>query len=323
MKLIAFVGYPLSGKSTAAKIARELDIPVVVMGDIVREEVKKRGLELTDENAGKIANELREKEGMDAIANRCIPRIREAAKKSGIVVVDGIRGIAEVDCFKRAFGDDFILIGVESSLEKRFERGKRRGREDDVSSLEELKLRDQREESWGLKEALERSDIVIENETDLETFKEKVEAILKEFSKLVEVEIRTKIYPTEDEEKVMQAVKNFFPDAEFKIVEKNGEKELIAKAKDISYFRDLLRKQRILDTARQEMLKNVFGNEITIFLNKQTATVSRVNFSDGDVVLSPLAVTFRLYGIDAQRFIDYLAPPTKDGKPIKEIELFE
>jgi predicted RNA binding protein with dsRBD fold (UPF0201 family)/cytidylate kinase len=321
MKLIAFVGYPLSGKSTAAEIAREIGIPVVVMGDIVREEVRNRNLELTDENAGRVANELREKEGMDAIARRCVPRIREVGKERGIVVVDGIRGIAEVERFKNEFGDDFILVGVESSLEKRFERGKTRRREDDASTLEELKLRDQREESWGLREALDRCDIVIENESDLESFREKVEAILKEFMRFVEVEVRTEIHPTEDDEKVKFAVKNFFPDAEFEIRTKDGVKELVARARDLGHFRDLLRRQRILDTARQELLKNALGNEITILLNKQTATVSRINFSDEDAVLSPLVVTFRLHGIDVQRFVDYLAPQTKAGKPVKEVEL--
>ncbi|HIC87630.1 MAG TPA: hypothetical protein EYP03_05445, partial [Aquificae bacterium] len=80
MRVIAFVGLPLSGKSTAAKVAEEMGIPVVCMGDMVREEAKRRGLALTDENLGKIANELRQKEGMDAIAKRCIPIIREKEK---------------------------------------------------------------------------------------------------------------------------------------------------------------------------------------------------------------------------------------------------
>ncbi len=321
MKLIAFVGYPLSGKSTASKIAKELGIPVVVMGDVIRNELRKRGLEISDENAGRIANELREREGMDAIAKRCIPIIREAGKDSGVVVVDGIRGIAEVERFRKEFGDDFILIGIESSTEKRLERAKVRGREDDVSTLDELKERDKREESWGLKEALDASDLTIENESDVESFKEKVKAVLRESLRGVDIEITTKIYPTEDEERVISAIKNFFPDA---VIEIQRDGVLKAKAKDLNHFRDLLRRQRILDTARQEMLRNVSGNEITIFLNKQTATISRINFSDEDVILSPITVTFRIYGVDVQRFIDFLAPQTKAGKPIKEIDdLFE
>ena len=316
MKIIAFVGLPLSGKSTAAKVAEELGIPVVVMGDIVREEVRRRGLELTDENAGKIATELREKEGMDAIAKRCIPIIREKAKEKGIVVVDGIRGIAEVERFKKEFGDDFILINIESPIELRFERALKRKRDDDIKTIEELKKRDERELSWNMGEAMKVANFTIENASDIQTFVEKIRDLLNQLARQVEIEITTDVHPTEDEEKVIEAVRNVFPDAEIKI--EDG--KLVAVARDLSMLRDLLRKQRILDTARSELVRNRRGNEITVYLNKQTATVSRINFTDEDAILSPLKVTFRIYGVPVERFIDYLAPETRDGKPVKELE---
>jgi len=316
MKIIAFVGLPLSGKSTAAKVAEELGIPVVVMGDIVREEVRRRGLELTDENAGKIATELREKEGMDAIAKRCIPIIREKAKEKGIVVVDGIRGIAEVERFKKEFGDDFILINIESPIELRFERALKRKRDDDIKTIEELKKRDERELSWNMGEAMKVANFTIENTSDIQTFVDKIRDLLNQLARQVEIEITTDVHPTEDEEKVIEAVRNVFPDAEIKI--EDG--KLVAVARDLSMLRDLLRKQRILDTARSELVRNRRGNEITVYLNKQTATVSRINFTDEDAILSPLKVTFRIYGVPVERFIDYLAPETRDGKPVKELE---
>ncbi len=316
MKVIAFVGYPLSGKSTAAQVAREMGIPVVVMGDVVREEAAKRGLELTDENLGKVASELREKEGMDAIARRCIPKIREEARKSGIVVVDGIRGIAEIEKFKKAFGDDFILIAIESPLEVRFERAKMRKRSDDVEKLKDLEERDRREERWGMREAMEIADFTVENTGDYEDFVDKIRQILLKLTRNVEVEIETEVHPTESEEKVVKAIRNLFPDAEIMI--ENG--RLRGKARNIERFRELLRRQRILDTARGEFMKGRSGNEVTVYLNKQTATVSRINFCEPDAVLSPLKITFRLNNIPFQRFLDYIAPETRDGRPVKELE---
>ncbi|HDM60127.1 MAG TPA: flagellar hook-basal body complex protein FliE [Archaeoglobus veneficus] len=317
MKIIAFVGLPLSGKSTAANVAKEMSIPVVVMGDIVREEVKKRGLELTDENAGKVASELRQKEGMDAIARRCIPKIRKAAKDTGIVVIDGIRGIAEVERFRKEFGDDFILIHIDSPIELRLERALKRKRSDDISSIEELKQRDERELSWNMGKAIEAADFTIENTSSFEEFVEKIRDLLQKFAKQIEVEIETDVHPTEDEEKVIQAVKNLFPNVDVKI--EDG--KLYAITYDLSKFRELLRRQRILDTVRSELLKKRRGNEATVYLNKQTAVVSRINFADEDAILSPLRVTFKVYGIPFERFVDWLAPETRDGKPVKEIEL--
>jgi len=317
MKIIAFVGLPLSGKSTAANVAKEMSIPVVVMGDIVREEVKKRGLELTDENAGKVASELRQKEGMDAIARRCIPKIRKAAKDTGIVVIDGIRGIAEVERFRKEFGEDFILIHIDSPIELRLERALKRKRSDDISSIEELKQRDERELSWNMGKAIEAADFTIENTSSFEEFVEKIRDLLQKFAKQIEVEIETDVHPTEDEEKVIQAVKNLFPNVDVKI--EDG--KLYAITYDLSKFRELLRRQRILDTVRSELLKKRRGNEATVYLNKQTAVVSRVNFADEDAILSPLRVTFKVYGIPFERFVDWLAPETRDGRPVKEIEL--
>ncbi|WP_457548997.1 AAA family ATPase [Archaeoglobus sp.] len=315
MRVIAFVGLPLSGKTTASKVAEEMGIPVVCMGDVVRDEAKKRNLPLTDEVLGKIANELREKEGMDAIAKRCIPLVREKGKDVGVVVVDGIRGIAEVETFKRAF-DDFILIGVEAPLEVRFQRALKRKRNDDVKSVEDLKERDKRELSWNLAKALEIADFTIENTSSLNEFREKVRDLLEQLAKKVEVEIETKVNPTEDVDKVVQAVKNIFPDAEITI---EGD-TLKAKAWDLRKFRDLLRRQRILDTARTELLKGKSSNETTVFLNKQTAHIGKINFTDENAILSPIRVTFKLYGVPFGKFLDYIAPPTKAGKPIREVD---
>ena len=316
MKLIAFIGFPLSGKSTATKVAEEMGIPVVVMGDVVRDEALKRGLELTDENLGKVAAELRKKEGMDAIARRCIPKIRELGKRSGIVVVDGIRGIAEVERFKKEFGDDFILIYIDSPRELRFKRALKRGRSDDIKTIEDLKKRDERELSWGMGEAIKIADFTVENTDDLESFKEKIRDILEQLTRYVEVNIETEIHPTEDERKVIEAVRNLFPNAEIKI--ENG--KLFAKTTDLSRFRELLRKQKILDTARTELVKGRQNGEIVVYLNKQTATVSRINFCDEKSILSPLKVTFKPYNIPFKKFLDYIAPQTKNGRPLEEVD---
>ena len=322
MKIIAFVGLPLSGKSTASSVAKELGIPVVVMGDVVREEVRRRGLELTDENAGKIANELREKEGMDAIAKRCVPKIREAGREKGVVVVDGVRGIAEVERFRKSFGDDFVLIAIESPIELRFERAKKRGREDDrgINTIEDLKKRDEREISWGVLEAMKSANLTVENISDIEDFRDKIRNVLKAFTRCAEVEVEIEVNPTEDIEKVKKAVENLFPGIELKFDEERG--ILRGKTENLERFRELLRMQRILDTARAELRRGWKGNESTVFLNKQAATVSRINFADEDVVLSPIVLTFRVYGVNFERFIDWIAPETRDGKPVREIDLW-
>ena len=103
---------PASGKTEAANVARALGIPVILMGDVVRAEIKARGLKITEEIVGKVANEIREREGMGAVALRCVPYIKNA--DSEVVVIDGIRGVSEAEVYREAFGDQFTLIAIHS-----------------------------------------------------------------------------------------------------------------------------------------------------------------------------------------------------------------
>lgn len=170
MRIIAFVGMPASGKSRAAQLARERGIPAIVMGDVVRTEAERCGLDQSDTKIGSVGDRLRAEEGMDAIAKRSVPSIRKLQKNADIVVIDGIRGLAEVDLFRKELGDDFMLIAIFAPIDIRLERISRRKRSDSVTDLDALKARDERELKWGLYEALESADHVIRNTGTLDEF---------------------------------------------------------------------------------------------------------------------------------------------------------
>ena len=175
MKVIGIVGMPASGKGEVSRIARDLGIPVVVMGDAIRERVRKAGLPATDANLGAMSGKLRSDLGMDAIARITIPAIE--AETAPVVLVDGIRGDYEVATFKEHF-PNFILIGIVSSFETRYRRLADRGRSDDSLTAGELRARDERELGWGLGRALAQADCRITNEGTLEEFAAEVRALL-------------------------------------------------------------------------------------------------------------------------------------------------
>ena len=176
MKVVGVVGYPASGKGEFSKIAGELGIPVVVMGDMIRRKVIANGLELTDENIGAAARNLRAELGMDAVA---IVTAEEIAKiNPNIVVIDGIRGDAEVTYFKSVFSD-FSLLAITADFETRLLRMKNRGRSDDTTTPETLRSRDEREESFGLARAVALADVRIENESSCEEFAARIRRYLE------------------------------------------------------------------------------------------------------------------------------------------------
>ena len=178
MKIIAFTGLPFSGKSEAVEIARNMNIPVIRMGDMIWEETKNRGLQLTDKNVGAVADTMRKQHGMDIWARRTLKKI-DKFKISHQIVIDGIRNIEEVETFKNGLGKDFLLIAVTVKDEIRYKRAMNRGRQDDSLDLDLIKKRDERELSWGLKDVIEHSDIKISNEGSLKDFKEKITEFLK------------------------------------------------------------------------------------------------------------------------------------------------
>ena len=180
MRIIAFVGMPASGKSEASRVAQRRGIPVIVMGDAVREEAESCGLDPSDVNIGGLADQLRAAEGMDAIAKRCVPAIRKLYGTTDTMVIDGIRGLSEVDRFRCEFGDDFMLIAIDTPIDTRLKRISGRKRSDAITSMESLKARDEREMRWGIGEAIASADHVIRNAGKLGRFRGKVNSLLSD-----------------------------------------------------------------------------------------------------------------------------------------------
>jgi dephospho-CoA kinase len=178
--IVAVAGMPGSGKSLVMNTGMQNGYAVVVMGDEVREEAKRRKLEPTPENIGNIMLELRRTEGEATIAKRCIPKIEEASKAK--VVVDGIRSISEVEEFRNHFGR-VTLVAVHSSPETRFQRLYNRQRSDDPKNCTIFHERDLRELGVGLGNAIAMAEYVIVNEESLGSAKNRAREVLREIER--------------------------------------------------------------------------------------------------------------------------------------------
>ncbi|MDS0476046.1 AAA family ATPase [Natrinema sp. 1APR25-10V2] len=180
MHVIGTVGLPGSGKGEAATVAREDGIPVVTMGDVVRQETADRGLDPAKDH-GTVAQALREENGPAAIAQRSLPMIEDRLENHETVLVDGLRSDVEVDVFEEEFGDAFTLVSIEAPFELRAERIDDRGRDaSEEDGGEGLAARDERERGFGMDDAMERADVVVENTDSLEAFRERIRSIIRE-----------------------------------------------------------------------------------------------------------------------------------------------
>jgi dephospho-CoA kinase len=174
--VVGLVGMPGAGKSLVVETAQQEGYAVVVMGDVIREETQKRGVELNPKNIGKVMLGLRKTGGNSVIAKKCIPKIMQ--EESSKVIVDGLRSLHEADAFKAHF-PKFSLVAIHASPETRFNRLYRRRRSDDPDGWELFHERDARELSVGLGNAIAMAEYLIINENNRDSTRAMVKETLR------------------------------------------------------------------------------------------------------------------------------------------------
>jgi len=117
------------------------------------------------------------------------------------------------------------------------------------------------------------------------------------------VRVETPSHPTENPEKVMTALRNLFPDLRIE----SAEGRIVGTTEHVDRLRELIRTQRIRDTARRQLLAGRRGNRTTVSLSKQAAFVGVVNFAAS----SPLGdIVVEIESDDLEAAIDYVAEST-------------
>lgn len=144
--IIAAVGKNASGKDYFLEfISKEFGVPMLSIGDVVRDLAEAEGLEKTRDNLHYISKKYMSEFGQDFFPKKLIEKIK--ALDEPIVLVSGIRPPSDVENFKAAFGDDFFLVGiVVESDRKRWERTVARGTARDHVTFEEFLELDKHEE---------------------------------------------------------------------------------------------------------------------------------------------------------------------------------
>lgn len=178
--VVGLAGMPGSGKSLVVDTARTLGYDIVVMGDVIRQETRKRGLELTPQNVGKVMLELRQEGGNYVIAQKCIPEIE--GQTSEKVLVDGLRSLDEANIFKEHF-IKFSLIAVHASPDTRFKRLSYRHRSDDPTEIAVFHERDMREVGVGLGNVIAMAEQMVVNDNSFEKVKAKAKESLMRIEK--------------------------------------------------------------------------------------------------------------------------------------------
>ena len=179
-RVLAVCGMPGSGKGEFAQVFMEAGIPVRSMGDMVREEVARRNLEVAPEVFGEVASDLRREFGEDVLAVRLTAAVDELLNTHSLVLIDGLRGTAEYNVFKSTWGERFQSVAIHTDKDIRFERMMARGRSED-GGIATFEARDEREKGWGLEDLIDDADVLVENNDDLVQFQNQIRTWLATF----------------------------------------------------------------------------------------------------------------------------------------------
>ena len=177
--IIGLTGRNGSGKGEAVRFLQYKSFYPYSLSDVIREEVRMRGMEITRERLIEVGTDLRTQGGTAILAERILEKI-EGDKN---YVIDSFRHPDEVKAFKAR--DDFSLIFVDATPEVRFQRVRDRGRERDATTVEEFLEVEGREvagEDWHGQqlEAVEKiADFTISNNGSLGILQDDISELLK------------------------------------------------------------------------------------------------------------------------------------------------
>jgi dephospho-CoA kinase len=180
MKVIGVIGLNGSGKDEVVKyLNRQYGVPLISIGDIVREIAAVQGIEPTRDNLDLITRKYFAQYGEGYFVKQVIEKIRQNHwPHAGI---SGIRSPADIEAVKKAFGNGFILINVYVSDPRvRYERVRQRGSQRDRISYPDYLRQDQESEKiFHLQAAAGLADYSLANDGTLETLHQEIDALVK------------------------------------------------------------------------------------------------------------------------------------------------
>ncbi|OGD19529.1 MAG: hypothetical protein A2Y69_05815 [Candidatus Aminicenantes bacterium RBG_13_59_9] len=169
--LVGLTGTNGAGKGEVAAYLMKKGYACASLSDEIRDELRRRGEEITRDSLIATGNDLRRKHGADVLARRVMKKVK------GRTVIDSIRNSREVAYLRRQ--KDFMLLAVEAPVELRYERVKRRGRLESAATLGEFMAKEKQEMAGGaagqqLRRCLDLADVTIVNDGTLQALHRKI-----------------------------------------------------------------------------------------------------------------------------------------------------
>lgn len=196
--IIGLTGMYCSGKDTVAEYLEKKGFTHFSLSDLIREELGRRGIEVTRDNLINVANELRTNFGHGVLGERALQKMKG---QPGDFVISSIRHPGEVRALKKH--GHFFLVEVRAPIKIRFARIKKRDREKDPKTLSELRAKEKLESQESgpgqqLTNVIKMANFVVMNNSTLKKLQGKTDRMLADLKKKA-AKMPVYVRPTWDE----------------------------------------------------------------------------------------------------------------------------
>ncbi len=178
--ILGFTGFIASGKGTAAEyLAEKYNAPSYRFSTMLRDILNRIYVESSRDNLIKTSEFIRETFGEDTMA---ITLGKDVEKdQSDIIVVDGIRRMADIEYLKKM--DGFILIHIDANPKIRYERLIKRSEntDDQTKTYEEFLKDHERSTEISIREVAEHAMEKIDNSGTFEELNKQIDNIIQKY----------------------------------------------------------------------------------------------------------------------------------------------
>ena len=183
---IGVTGTFCSGKDSFADYLIRKGYEHISLSDILRDELKKMGKEVTLQNLIDLGNEMRKNEGNNVLAKKAI----EKMDKEKNYVVTSIRNPLEVKELSNS--KNFVLVNIHAPVEIRFNRVINRGRrESEPATIEEFKIIEEKqlnsddESNQKIQDCIDMAKFTIVNDSNIEEFHRRIDEEMQKIKDIV------------------------------------------------------------------------------------------------------------------------------------------
>ncbi len=175
--VIGLTGPKLSGKGTTSEFLQQhCNAKAFSMSGVLVDIANRLHIECSRKNLIALATNLREAFGTDILAQVLSKDIKMLDHE--ISIIDGIRFMDEIDCFKQL--PDFHLIYIDAPLEERYKRSQQRTEKvgENTQSFEDFSKEENAVTEKRISELHKHADATIQNDSSFDALYKRIQEVL-------------------------------------------------------------------------------------------------------------------------------------------------